>query len=364
MPVVDYSPLEYAVQTVVLVGTDTALPGLTLAQYLSGIDTATIAVRGWYYDECDGYSFKALPTVSWSAGVTEQAILDLYGGDMTPTCAYALNNADADGLINKDSAKRYYSVTSPLGLTGQGGMYGGKSAGTGVVMPHNFPGWMLGGGNSSRLLGGVYAATAVATAPSPATSGTSLVVTSGMGCRFSPTPPFNVRIWAAPTALPTDAGFELATVTARAGDTLTLTRAQGTPARSIVVGDQIRVEQPDDNPWFADEPTEFRGALAHEIGHGLGATYWNPALAQSLPAPYTLNNWLHSGARDGLGLYEALAHPLDAFAGYPTLPDGYQSVMQEWWNWPSVGLLTYEKARLKTSPFMTFHAARPTTLSD
>jgi prepilin-type N-terminal cleavage/methylation domain-containing protein len=79
---------------------------------------------------------------------------------------------------------------------------------------------------------------AVATAPSPAATGTSLAVTAGQGSRL-PTPPFEVTIF--PTgSQPTAANAEIVLVTAISGDTLTITRAQeGTTARTIVVGDQI-----------------------------------------------------------------------------------------------------------------------------
>lgn len=77
----------------------------------------------------------------------------------------------------------------------------------------------------------------VATAPSPATSGTSLVLTAGHGARF-PTPPFNAVIWqSGVSALSSNA--EVVRVTAKSTDTLTITRAQeGSTARSIVAGDQ------------------------------------------------------------------------------------------------------------------------------
>jgi hypothetical protein len=86
--------------------------------------------------------------------------------------------------------------------------------------------------------------TTVATAPSPATSGTSLVVSSGDGAKF-PAVPFNATI------SPTPAGLsqvqiannsEIVRVTARSTDTLTITRAQeGTSARTVVVGDVVVV---------------------------------------------------------------------------------------------------------------------------
>jgi len=79
---------------------------------------------------------------------------------------------------------------------------------------------------------------AVATAPSPATSGTSLVVTSGHGARF-PSVPFKAVIW--PTASnPDPSNAEIVTVTNVSTDTLTITRAQeSSTARTVVVGDQI-----------------------------------------------------------------------------------------------------------------------------
>ena len=78
----------------------------------------------------------------------------------------------------------------------------------------------------------------VATAPSPATSGTSLVVTAGQGALF-PTPPFNATVW--PTAVqPLSTNAEIIRVTGIATDTLTIVRAQeGSSARTVVIGDQI-----------------------------------------------------------------------------------------------------------------------------
>ncbi len=78
----------------------------------------------------------------------------------------------------------------------------------------------------------------VATAPSPATSGTSLVIQTGDGAIF-PAAPFNVTIWPAGAA-PLITNAEIARVTAKSTDTLTITRAQeGTSARTVIVGDQI-----------------------------------------------------------------------------------------------------------------------------
>ncbi len=83
-----------------------------------------------------------------------------------------------------------------------------------------------------------FAYSAVATAPSPATSGTSLDVTAGQGALF-PAVPFNATIWPAGVQ-PLSTNAEIVRVTARTTDTLTITRAQeSSSARTVVVGDQI-----------------------------------------------------------------------------------------------------------------------------
>jgi hypothetical protein len=82
------------------------------------------------------------------------------------------------------------------------------------------------------------AASLVATAPSPATSGTSLVVTTGEGALF-PTTAF-YAVAHDPAVLPTSLTAEIVKVTARSTDTFTITRAQrGTTAKSIAVGWRI-----------------------------------------------------------------------------------------------------------------------------
>lgn len=86
-----------------------------------------------------------------------------------------------------------------------------------------------------------FARSTVATAPSPATSGTSLVVAAGEGARFGS--PCNATVGPANTIL-TPSNSEIVRVTSIATDTFTITRAQETangagPAISITVGMQI-----------------------------------------------------------------------------------------------------------------------------
>lgn len=83
-----------------------------------------------------------------------------------------------------------------------------------------------------------FAYSTVATAPSPATSGTSLVVTAGQGTRF-PAVSFNAVIWPA-GARPVPSNAEVVRVTNISTDTFTITRTQeSSSARTVVVGDQI-----------------------------------------------------------------------------------------------------------------------------
>jgi len=83
-----------------------------------------------------------------------------------------------------------------------------------------------------------FAFSLVATPPSPATTGTSLIVSAGEGSKF-PDPPFYVTIW--PTgSMPDSSNAEVVLVTAKSSDTLTIARIQDdTSARTVIAGDTI-----------------------------------------------------------------------------------------------------------------------------
>lgn len=82
------------------------------------------------------------------------------------------------------------------------------------------------------------ATSTVATAPSPASSGTSLTVQSGHGARF-PAASFYATVHQ-DGVLPTLDNAEVVLVTAVSTDTFTITRTQkGTSARAITIGDRI-----------------------------------------------------------------------------------------------------------------------------
>lgn len=83
-----------------------------------------------------------------------------------------------------------------------------------------------------------FAYSTVLTPPSPATTGTSLVLASGGGAAM-PTPPFNGVVWPS-SGMPLTTNAEVVRVTAVSTDTLTIVRTQeGSTARSVVAGDQF-----------------------------------------------------------------------------------------------------------------------------
>jgi len=84
-----------------------------------------------------------------------------------------------------------------------------------------------------------FAYSTVATAPSPASSGTTLTVQTGDGSKF-PAAPFNCTVWPA-SSQPLTTNAEIIRVTSKGtGDNWTIVRAQeSSSARSIVIGDQI-----------------------------------------------------------------------------------------------------------------------------
>lgn len=107
--------------------------------------------------------------------------------------------------------------------------------------------------------------TTVATAPSPATTGLTLVVAAGTGTYF-PTPPFDATAW--PNGqVPTPTNAEIVRVTDITVDTLTIVR--GASPKTITAGFQISAS------ITAKQLTDIEGAVA-----ALEAQ--TPVLAQTL----------------------------------------------------------------------------------
>lgn len=114
---------------------------------------------------------------------------------------------------------------------------------------------------------------AVATAPSPATSGTSLVLSAGAGSLF-PVAPFNVVCWPSGGATASQSNAEIVRVTAISTDTLTIIRAQeGSTAQSIGVGWQVALTA------TAKALTDIEAAVNATLGGSLSGTLPNPGIA-------------------------------------------------------------------------------------
>jgi hypothetical protein len=115
---------------------------------------------------------------------------------------------------------------------------------------------------------------AVVTAPSPATSGTSLTITTGQGARFPATGTFNCTVWPGGGATASPANAEIVRVTAVATDTFTIVRAQeGTTAQAIATGYQIALT------GTAKDLTDLEAAINATLGGSLSGTLPNPAVA-------------------------------------------------------------------------------------
>lgn len=122
-----------------------------------------------------------------------------------------------------------------------------------------------------------FAYSTVLTAPSPAISGTSLVLASGDGA-LMPTAPFNMTVW--PTSVqPLKSNAEIIRVTAVTGDTLTIIRAQeGSSARTIISGDQIA------NTITAKDFTDIENTIpstTDDLPEGSTNLYFTTARAQA-----------------------------------------------------------------------------------
>jgi hypothetical protein len=126
----------------------------------------------------------------------------------------------------------------------------------------------------------------VATIPSPATSGTTLIVTAGHGTRF-PATPFKALVWAGPGTQPNQASggnAEIVNVTNISTDTLTIVRAQdGSTARSIALNDYVMPIESNgfvSLGWYPDGGTSTAAPQEQSPG---GVT--NPATAGRLRIP-------------------------------------------------------------------------------
>ena len=146
-----------------------------------------------------------------------------------------------------------------------------------------------------------YATSLIATAPSPASSGTSLVVTAGHGSRF-PATPFSATLHPA-NEIPTLDNSEKVLVTNVTTDTLTVTRAQGdTTAKNIADGWRITnalFKQDLDEKEYKAKVTPIGvsvttgASTAAKVGTTSGGSYI-PATGDIIVVSFTASNTANS----------------------------------------------------------------------
>ena len=111
-----------------------------------------------------------------------------------------------------------------------------------------------------------FAVTTIVTPPSPATLGTTIVVSDATGF---PTPPFNATLWPA-SLQPTLANAEIVRVGTITGSSLHIARTQeGSTAGTFLAGDQVA------NAITAKLFTDLEAAVGGATGSGIGVVTFN-----------------------------------------------------------------------------------------
>lgn len=150
-----------------------------------------------------------------------------------------------------------------------------------------------------------FARTNVATAPTPATSGTTLTVTSGHGARLYA----GTAVLHPADATPTPANAEVVAITDVTGDVVTITRAQeSSTARTVVVGDVLT--------------------------QGITAGDWDALVtASTATVPLTRGGTgatTAAGARTALGLGTAATMTPATIAADPAVTSTYARLAPDW----------------------------------
>lgn len=129
----------------------------------------------------------------------------------------------------------------------------------------------------------------VLTAPSPATSGTSVVVRSGEGAYFDSTPPF-LATAAPPDQLANPGYAEIVLVTAISTDTLTIVRAKrSTTAKSIAAGWVIANGIYTENVFGVNVTVSTAAATATKVGTTTAGDY-TPTLGDIVNVTFSNGN--------------------------------------------------------------------------
>lgn len=164
------------------------------------------------------------------------------------------------------------------------------------------------------------ATTTVATAPSPATSGTSLTVATGTGSRLYD----GMAVLHPAGAVPTTANAEVVSITV-SGDVVTLTRAQeSSTARTVVVGD-ILTQGITAAMWDTLVASNAGKAAASHVHSAADVTSGTLPLARGGTGGADA-----AGARASLGLGSAATMTPATIAADPALAATYAPLAPDW----------------------------------
>lgn len=414
MPGVVRDPAEYAVHTIYMVPSDYVLRDRFGVQqdeavFMQRVEDQVLLIQQWYWDVlAAGRTFNTVPATWFRSALTTAQIFATYA-TYYDACLGLLQEMSRKGYYDLNSRGRLPNMYMPLDLEGAGNAIPSWSWGN----PYFPPGGVVGAGQGGRLFGGLlpyfrctpttvdigvsigatamqvaagtgknfatagsfhYNSTRVTTAPSPATSGTTLVVDDLSWIRalpfdavvwpYGPNPPAPsnaemvrvtainsstntltvvrgqggttpiaiqggsrnggycisqrnryARVWT-PTTLPEAPTTEVVEITSIGGDVLTIVRGTGdafgsSTQRVLQPGDPIAVT---DGPelWFYQKQAQATGAFAHELGHCFGMKQYTPAEARAYQ--YVSNGVVLT--RDRIALNEVSDPSVDVAYGY------------------------------------------------
>jgi len=153
--------VHFGSNTVVL---DENLDEVSRPTFMAGIEASILAARQYFWDNCDGRTFTALPAIRYDDPREMATIFSEDGGTLSSVVTANLCTAHTRKEINLASPWRLNCYTTPMpftdgsfiGLTTQASYLNIDVRYTGPTVSHDWPGFMFVGSDFyGKLLGGV-----------------------------------------------------------------------------------------------------------------------------------------------------------------------------------------------------------------
>lgn len=183
---------EYAAGFFVVVASDYVLrdrEGTPISEttFKKNFDDSVKIGRSWWWQRCDGFAPTFLPVVYYRS-VRSRAYMSTNWPTEADVLANGIKEATALGIVNCRSARRYWTLCTPM----KSFIYSGNAdVGGNVANPRSLPGvvWTTGGGTLAMggSISNFFAFTTVQTPPNPAQTGISgtLTVAPGTGAKLA-----------------------------------------------------------------------------------------------------------------------------------------------------------------------------------